>query len=78
MSSFWNRPANSLIAASTVFAVLVGDILVAKIQVMTGAIIPIHLGDTAQFILLLLAVVLFVIGTVQKETLAKEGGGKEK
>jgi len=78
VSSFWNRPANSLIAASIVFAVLVGDILVAKIQVMTGANSPIHLGDTAQFILLLLAVVLFVIGTVQKETLAKDDGEKGK
>ena len=70
LSSFWNKPANTLIAASVVFAVLVGDILIAKIQVKAGASSPVHLGDTAQFVLLLLAVVLFVIGTIQKETLA--------
>lgn len=76
MSSFWNKPANSLIAASIVFTILVGDILIAKIQVMTGANSPLHLGDTAQFVLLLLAVVLFVVGTIQKELLA-DGDNEE-
>lgn len=71
MSPFWHKPASSsLIVASAVFAILVGDILIAKAQVMMGANNPLHLGDTMQFILLLLAVVLFVVGTVQKETLA--------
>lgn len=77
MSSFWHRPASSLIAASIVFAVLVGDILIAKAQVMMGASNPLHLGDTVQFILLLLAVVLFVIGTLRKEALADRDSKEE-
>ena len=71
------KPTTSLLAASIVFTVLVGDILVAKAQVMMGASTPLHLGDTVQFILLLLAVVLFVIGTLHKEALA-ERDNKEK
>jgi hypothetical protein len=55
----------------------VGDILIAKAQVMMGASNPLHLGDTVQFILLLLAVVLFVVGTLQKEALG-ERDNKEK
>lgn len=77
MSFFWHKPAAALIAASIVFTVLVGDILIAKAQVMMGASNPLHLGDTVQFILLLLAVVLFVVGTLQKEALA-ERDNKEK
>lgn len=62
------KPDGSLIAAGIVFAVLVIDILVAKVQVSMGATIAIHLGDTGQFLMLLAAVVLFVIGTTQCET----------
>jgi len=77
MNFFWNKPTKSLVAASIVFGVLVGDILVAKAQVMMGANNPLHLGDTAQFVLLLLAVVLFVVGTIHKETLADHDSEEE-
>jgi len=77
MGLFWHKPASSLIAASIVFAVLVGDILIAKAQVMMGASNPLHLGDTAQFVLLLLAVVLFVVGTIHKEALADRDSKEE-
>ena len=60
-----------LIAAGCVFAALVADILVAKIQVLMGASIPVHIGDTGQFLVLLLAVTLFVIGAILREKEAK-------
>ncbi|GBF28006.1 hypothetical protein MnTg02_03068 [bacterium MnTg02] len=63
-----------LIAALIVFALLVIDILVAKVQVMMGINIPLHLGDTGQFLLLLVAVVLFVIGALFKEKVAGSDG----
>ena len=63
-----------LIAALIVFALLVIDILVAKVQVMMGINIPLHLGDTGQFLLLLVAVVLFVIGALFKEKIAGSDG----
>lgn len=56
-----------LVSAGWVFAILVADILGAKIQVVLGASIPVHLGDTGQFIILLLAVSLFVIGAILQE-----------
>lgn len=77
MSSFWQTPANTLIPAAILFAIMVGDILLAKIQVMLGNSAPVHLGDTAQFALLLLAVILFVSGTIQKENIARKQSGKK-
>ena len=73
MGSVRGRGKAFLAAAAIVFTVLVADILVAKAQVMAGASNPLHFGDTVQFILLLVAVVLFVIGAIHSEILA---GGK--
>lgn len=53
--------------ASITFAVLAADILIAKAQVVMGNSAPVHLGDLAQFILLLVAVIFFVIGTLEQE-----------
>lgn len=58
-----------LVAAGIVFSILVADILVAKIQVMMGVILPVHIGDTGQFLVLLAAVILFVIGAIFREEL---------
>lgn len=56
-----------LAAALVVFAVFVGDIMIAKIQVLLGWTLPIHLGDTVQFLVLLAAVTLFVMGALVRE-----------
>lgn len=56
-----------LVSAGWVFAILVADVVIAKIQVVMGASIPVHIGDTGQFVLLLLAVSLFVIGAILRE-----------
>jgi hypothetical protein len=66
------RARRFLVAAAGVFALLVIDILVAKVQVMMGDNIPVHIGDVGQFVLLLVAVVLFVVGAVNEEELARE------
>lgn len=54
-------------AAGSVFVFFVADILLAKIQVMSGVTIPVHLGDTPQFLVLLAAVTFFVAGTLVRE-----------
>jgi hypothetical protein len=53
--------------AGCVFAVFVADILLAKIQVLSGAAMPRHLGDTLQFLVFLVAVTFFVAGTLIRE-----------
>ena len=53
--------------AGFVFAVFVADILLAKIQVLSGAAMPTHLGDTLQFLVFLVAVTFFVAGTLIRE-----------
>lgn len=78
MNRIWHRPAAWLIPAGVVFAVLVGDILVAKLQIMDGVGNPLHLGDTMQFLLLLAAVVLFVGGTLCKESDERSARGPER
>ncbi|NQU59566.1 MAG: hypothetical protein HQ512_00380 [Rhodospirillales bacterium] len=54
-------------AAGIVFALFVADILMAKAQVLSGATIPVHLGDTLQFLVLLVAVTLFIAGALVRE-----------
>jgi len=55
------------IAAGVLFAIFVADILIAKVQVMAGIVIPVHLGDVLQFLVLLVAVAFFVFGTLARE-----------
>jgi len=53
--------------AGLVFALFVADILMAKVQMLSGITIPLHLGDTLQFLVLLLAVAFFVAGALIRE-----------
>ena len=45
----------------------IADILIAKVQVLGGENIPVHLGDTLQFLVLLLSVTFCVVGTLGQE-----------
>ena len=54
-------------ATAVYFCVHIVDILIAKVKVLRGENIPVHLGDTLQFLVLLLAVTFFVIGTLGQE-----------
>ena len=54
-------------AAGAVFVIFVADIFLDKIQVLAGEAIPVHLGDTLQFLVLLVAVTFFVAGTLVRE-----------
>lgn len=58
-------------AAGVVFVLFVADILIAKIQVLSGNVMPFHLGDLGQFLVLLVAVALFVIGSLAREEAEK-------
>ncbi|MCH7864541.1 MAG: hypothetical protein IIC56_04915 [Proteobacteria bacterium] len=62
-------------AAGAVFVIFVADIFLAKIQVLAGEAIPVHLGDTLQFLVLLVAVTFFVAGTLIREK--QEGEAKD-
>jgi len=64
-----------LYASLVVFAVFVCDIVIARIQVLFGIVLPLHLGATLQFLVLLLAVALFVMGTLAEE--AREEGARD-
>ncbi len=66
-----------LAAALVVFAVFAGDIMIAKIQVLLGWTLPIHLGDTVQFVVLLAAVTLFVMGALVREKAERKSGDFE-
>ena len=59
-------------AAGVVFAIFVADILIAKVQVMSGTVMPFHLGDWPQFLVLLVAVALFVVGALAREEAEKQ------
>lgn len=63
-----------LYASLIVFAIFVCDIVLAKIQVLSGVVLPLHLGATLQFLVLLLAVALFVMATLAEEV--AENGDK--
>lgn len=62
----------AFVAAGIVFAGFLADIMIAKIQVLWGETIPVHLGDTLQFLTLFLAVALFVIGALAREKMDKD------
>ncbi len=66
-----------LIASAAVFTLFVIDILVAKVQVMAGHMLPVHLGDVGQFLVLLVAVTLFVIGTLVREKAEARASGRD-
>ena len=58
-------------SAGGVFRLFGGDILSGKIQVMSGSVLPLPLGDLGQFLVLLVAVALFVIGSLAREEAEK-------
>lgn len=62
----------AFVAAGIVFAGFLADIMIAKVQVLSGVTIPVHLGDTLQFLILFLAVALFVIGTLAREKMEEK------
>ena len=72
------RGRNCFWAAGAVFAFFVADILAAKVQVLGGEVIPIHVGDTLQFLVLLVAVTLFVAGTLIRERHEQADGNETK
>ena len=55
-------------AAGFVFTIFIADILIAKVQVLSGITIPVHLGDILQFLVFLVAVAFFVVGALFRES----------
>ena len=55
-------------AAGFVFTIFIVDILIAKVQVLSGITIPVHLGDILQFLVFLVAVAFFVVGALFRES----------
>lgn len=73
----WRQVNWPLFAAGFAFLLFFADILLAKIQISAGNSVPLHIGDTGQFLLLLVAVILFVIGTLKQEKRAQTPVKKE-
>jgi len=59
--------------AGILATVFLGDILFAKAQIHAGESIPIHLGETVQFLFLLAACAFFVVGAIERERTEKNG-----
>lgn len=78
MRQGYNKNNWPLIAAGVVFLIYLADILVAKFQFAAGNSITSFLGDTGQFLLLLLAVILFVIGALAEEQRTHEATKPDK
>jgi hypothetical protein len=63
-------------SAAGVFAVFVADIVAAKAQIMTGTTIPVHLSNALQFVVLLVAIILFVAGALIREREERKQAGE--
>lgn len=57
--------------AGVLAAIFLGDVLFAKAQLYAGDSIPVHLGETVQFLFLLAACAFFVVGAIDRERTEK-------
>ncbi len=64
-------------AAGFFFVLFVADILISKVQILSNVTSPVYLGDTLQFLVLLVAVALFVAGTLFREQQEKQDKGTD-
>jgi len=61
------RGRNALFAATALFVVFAGNIVVGKIAVLGGATTVPGLGDVGEFLVLFAAVVFFIIACLARE-----------
>ncbi len=57
----------ALILAGTLFAMFVANATAGKVSLLLGAAMPVHVGNVAEFLLLVLAVACFVVAILEKE-----------
>ena len=64
-------------AAGFFFVLFVADILISKVQILFSVTSLVHLGDTLQFLVLLIVVVFFVAGTLLLEHQEEQNKGTD-
>lgn len=66
----WIKSRAALVAAGLLFAGFLVNVIVGKLAIMEGATVLPGLGDVGEFVLLLLAVLLFIAGCLKREAAA--------
>lgn len=66
----WIKSSAALIVAGLLFAGFLANLIVGKLAIMQGATQLPGLGDVGEFLLLLLAVLFFIVGCLQREAAA--------
>ena len=65
------KPGKGLLIASLVFAlVFISNIVIGKVSVMQGATEAVGIGDVGEFLVLFVAVVLFIAACLARERAA--------
>ncbi len=59
------------------FAAFVLDVLIGKVSILSGSELPVHAGDTIEFLVLFGAVIFFVIATLRQEVRRKSAQAAE-
>lgn len=57
-----------MILAGAAFAVFLANSIVGKVSLLLGASTPVHVGNVAEFALLVFAVICFVVAVLEKES----------
>ncbi len=66
----WIKSSAALLAAGLLFVGFLANVVVGKLAILEGATVLPGLGDVGEFVLLLLAVLLFIAGCLQREAAA--------
>ncbi len=66
----WIKSSAALIVAGLLFAGFLANLIVGKLAIMQGATQLPGLGDVGEFVLLLLTVLFFIVGCLQREAAA--------
>ena len=67
------RGRAALIASGTAFGLFCANVIAGKASMLMGAAIPWHIGNVAEFVLLVLAVICFVVAILEKERARSNG-----
>ncbi len=66
----WIKSRAALLAAGLLFLAFLANVIVGKLAIMEGATVLPGLSDVGEFVLLLLAVLLFIVGCLKREAAA--------
>jgi hypothetical protein len=67
------RGSIALILAGAAFAVFAANVIAGKVSLLLGVSTPLHVGNVAEFLLLVFAVICFVVAVLEKERARTNG-----